>query len=106
MAYDGPDSGAGSKPCAETPAGADWDPLPTCLHHTHINKRSNTMYTQQQLEALEIVAGMIGGVLMEMDDPAGVGGVKFDVLDQIYTRLAGLQRVCSDTIAAAEEGTV
>ena len=64
------------------------------------------MYTQQQLEALEITSGMLGGVLMELDDKAGVGGVKCDLLDQIYMRLAGLQRLCNDTIAAHEEGRV
>lgn len=64
------------------------------------------MYTQQQLEALEIVSGMIGGVLMEMEDEKGVGGVSCDLLDQIFIRLAGLQRLCDDTIAAAEEGIV
>lgn len=64
------------------------------------------MYTQEQLDALEVVAKMIGGVLMEMDDPAGVGGVKMDMLEQIYQRLSGLQRACNDMIAAFEEGRV
>ena len=64
------------------------------------------MYTPQQMEALEIVAKMIGGVLMEMDDKAGVGGVQMDLLDMIYQRLAGLQRACNDLVTAYEENIV
>lgn len=64
------------------------------------------MYTQQQLEALQIVSGMINGVMMEMDDPTGVGGVEMDLLDQIYLRLQSLQQLCDDTVNAAEENLI
>lgn len=64
------------------------------------------MYTQEQLDAIEQTAKMIGGVLMELDDPTGVGAIKCDLLDQVYQRLAGLQRLCNDVVASAEEGIV
>lgn len=54
--------------------------------------------TEQELDAIEVVSGMIGGVLMEMEDPSGVGGVKSDLLNLVYLRLASLQRLCNDTI--------
>lgn len=64
------------------------------------------MYTQQQLEALEIVSGMIKGVMMEMDDPAGVGGTELDLLGLIYLRLQSLRELCDDTVNAAEENLI
>lgn len=64
------------------------------------------MYTQQQLEALEIVSGMIKGVMMEMDDLAGVGGIELDLLGLIYLRLQSLRELCDDTVNAAEGGIV
>ena len=60
-------------------------------------------YTEQQLDAIEQTAGMIGGVLMELEDPNGVGGVRCDMLNLVYLRLAGLQRLCLDTINSARE---
>lgn len=60
------------------------------------------MYTQDQLDAIEQTARMIGGVMMEMDDPTGVGGVECSTLDMIYQRLQSLQQVCSDIIKQSE----
>ena len=60
-------------------------------------------YTEQQLDAIEQTAGMIGGVLMELEDPSGVGGVRCDMLHLVYLRLAGLQRLCLDTVNSARE---
>lgn len=56
-------------------------------------------FTEQQLDALEQVSGMISGVMMEMDDPTGVGGVECDLLDQIYQRLQDLEKLCDRTVA-------
>ena len=63
------------------------------------------MYTQKQLEAIEVTAKMIGGVLMGLEDPT-VAGEPCDLLDQVFNRLKDIQALCSEVITAAEEGTV
>ena len=55
-------------------------------------------FTEKQLDAIEQTSGMISGVMMEMDDPTGVGGVECDLLDQIYQRLQDLEQLCDRTV--------
>lgn len=55
-------------------------------------------FTEEQLDAIEQTSGMISGVMMEMDDPTGVGGVECDLLDQIYQRLQDLEQLCDRTV--------
>ena len=63
------------------------------------------MYTQKQLEAIEVTAKMIGGVLLGLEDPT-VAGEPCDLLDQVFSRLKDIQALCNDVVAAAEEGRV
>lgn len=59
------------------------------------------MYTEAQLDALEQVSGMISGVMMEMDDTEGVGGVDCPLLDDIYLKLRDIETLCDGIVNAA-----